>query len=186
MGWLQSVGSTKLQVSFAEYSLFYRSLWQKRPTILSILLYEAIPYLYVPLCIYYHYANRYIYLYIQLGGSNICVFLCTYILAICIQINIPVYPVGRGQHPRLSFHIHMRTKKALVYPAKRYVYTDEYIRISSWSYTYTDKSIWIPSWENCIPIQMNTFEYPVGQTRVQINLPEYPAGRNIYQGGIDR
>ena len=33
MGWLRSVGSLKLYVSFAEYSLFYRALLQKRPTI---------------------------------------------------------------------------------------------------------------------------------------------------------
>jgi len=38
MGWLRSVGSIKLQVSFAEYSLFYRALLQKRPIILSVLL----------------------------------------------------------------------------------------------------------------------------------------------------
>jgi len=30
-GWLQLIGSLKLQVSFAEYSLFYRALLQKRP-----------------------------------------------------------------------------------------------------------------------------------------------------------
>ena len=46
MGWLRLVGSTKLQVSFAEYSLFYRALLQKRPIILSILQSEATPYLY--------------------------------------------------------------------------------------------------------------------------------------------
>ena len=33
MGWLQSVGSIRLQVSFAEYRLFYRALLQKRPII---------------------------------------------------------------------------------------------------------------------------------------------------------
>jgi len=33
MGWLRSVGSLKLHVSFAEYRLFYRALLQKRPTI---------------------------------------------------------------------------------------------------------------------------------------------------------
>jgi len=33
IGWLLLVGSTKLQVSFAEYSLFYRALLQKRPII---------------------------------------------------------------------------------------------------------------------------------------------------------
>ena len=44
MGWLRSVGSIKLQVSFAEYCLFYRALLQKRPVILSILLTKATPY----------------------------------------------------------------------------------------------------------------------------------------------
>jgi len=33
MGWLRLVVSTKLQVSFAEYRLFYRALLQKRPIV---------------------------------------------------------------------------------------------------------------------------------------------------------
>jgi len=37
MGWLRLVGSIKLKVSFAEYSLFYRALLQRKPIILSIL-----------------------------------------------------------------------------------------------------------------------------------------------------
>ena len=45
MGWLRSVESIKLWVSFAEYRLFYRALLQKRPIILSILLTVATPYL---------------------------------------------------------------------------------------------------------------------------------------------
>ena len=44
MGWLRLVGSVKLQVSFAEYRLFYRALLQKRPIVLSILLTVATPY----------------------------------------------------------------------------------------------------------------------------------------------
>ena len=44
MGWLRLVGSLKLQVSFAEYRLFYRALLQKRPAILSSLLIVATPY----------------------------------------------------------------------------------------------------------------------------------------------
>jgi len=44
MGWLRLVGSIKLQVSFAEYRLFYRALLQKSSIILSILLTEATPY----------------------------------------------------------------------------------------------------------------------------------------------
>jgi len=44
MGWLRSVGSIKLDVSFAEYRRFYRALLQKRPIILSILLAKASAY----------------------------------------------------------------------------------------------------------------------------------------------
>jgi len=44
MGWLRVVGSLKLQVSFAEYSLFYRALLQKRHIILRSLLIAATPY----------------------------------------------------------------------------------------------------------------------------------------------
>ena len=32
--WLRLVGSSQLQVSFAEYRLFYRALLQKRPTLI--------------------------------------------------------------------------------------------------------------------------------------------------------
>jgi len=45
MGWLRLLGSLKLQVSFAEYRLFYRALLQKRPVILRSLLMVATPYL---------------------------------------------------------------------------------------------------------------------------------------------
>ena len=38
MGWLRTVGSIKVYVPFAEYSLSYRSLLQKRPMIVSMLL----------------------------------------------------------------------------------------------------------------------------------------------------
>jgi len=44
MGWLRLVGSLKVQVSFAEYRLFYRALLQKRPIILRSLLIVAAPY----------------------------------------------------------------------------------------------------------------------------------------------
>jgi len=44
MGWVRIVGSFKLQVSFAEYSLFYRALLQKRPMILRSQLIVATPY----------------------------------------------------------------------------------------------------------------------------------------------
>jgi len=44
IGWLWLVGSLKLQVSFAEYSLFYRALLQKRPIFLGSLLIVATPY----------------------------------------------------------------------------------------------------------------------------------------------
>ena len=41
MGWLRLVGSLELYFSFAEYSLLYRALLQKRPVILRSLLIEA-------------------------------------------------------------------------------------------------------------------------------------------------
>ena len=44
MGWLRLVGSLKLQVSFAEYSLFSRALFQMRPIILRSLRIVATPY----------------------------------------------------------------------------------------------------------------------------------------------
>jgi len=47
MGWLRLVGSLKLHVSFAEYSLFYSSLLQKRPVILRSLLVKATQYVYL-------------------------------------------------------------------------------------------------------------------------------------------
>ena len=43
--WVRLVGSFKLQVSFAEYRLFYRALLQKRPIILRSLLIIATPYM---------------------------------------------------------------------------------------------------------------------------------------------
>jgi len=43
MRWLRLVGSLKLQVSFAEYGLFYKALLQKRPTILRSLRIVATP-----------------------------------------------------------------------------------------------------------------------------------------------
>jgi len=44
MGWIRLVGSLKLYVSFAEYSLFCKALLQKRPIILRSLLIIATPY----------------------------------------------------------------------------------------------------------------------------------------------
>jgi len=52
MGWLRSVGSIKLQVSFAEYRFFYRALLQQRPIILSILLTIASPYIFIYVCMH--------------------------------------------------------------------------------------------------------------------------------------
>jgi len=43
MGWLRLVGSLQLQVSFAEYSFFCRTLLQKRPMIFRSLLIVATP-----------------------------------------------------------------------------------------------------------------------------------------------
>jgi len=47
MRWLRLVGSFKLWVSFAEYSLFHRALLQKRPIILRSLLIVATPCIHI-------------------------------------------------------------------------------------------------------------------------------------------
>jgi len=52
MGKSRFVGSLKAQVSFAEYSLFYRALLQKTPIILTSLLVVAPPNVYTYICIY--------------------------------------------------------------------------------------------------------------------------------------
>ena len=57
MGWLQSVGSSKFQVSFAEYTLFYRALLQRRPLIFRSLLILATAYALFPSV--YH--NQFVY-----------------------------------------------------------------------------------------------------------------------------
>jgi len=79
MGWLRLVGSIKLQVSFAEYSLFYRALLQKRPIIWSILLTVATPYqLIVPGC--------------RLAVVN-SLYLCTHIsMPIRMHVCVNVHP----------------------------------------------------------------------------------------------
>jgi len=46
MGWLRLGASSKSQVSFAEYRLFYRAFLQNRPIILRSLLIVATPYSY--------------------------------------------------------------------------------------------------------------------------------------------
>jgi len=48
---LRVVCSLKWQVSFAEYRLFYRALWQKRPIILRSLQIRATPYSFLTLTI---------------------------------------------------------------------------------------------------------------------------------------
>ena len=77
MGWLRSVGSIKLYVSFAEYRLFYRSLLQKRPIILSILLTKATPYLCIRINAYVHLCT---YIYISICTyTHICMYAYVYI-----------------------------------------------------------------------------------------------------------
>ena len=77
MGWLRSVGSIKLQVSFAEYRLFYRALLQKRPIIESILLTVATPYSLS--------RKNDIYFFCFVTIMYICVFLCVFV-CVCVCV----------------------------------------------------------------------------------------------------
>ena len=52
MGWLRLVGSLKSQVSFAEYSLFYRAILQKRlPLVQNIPNAHSIEYEMICVCV---------------------------------------------------------------------------------------------------------------------------------------
>ena len=77
MEWLRLVSSFKLQVSFAEYSLFHRALVQKRPIILWSLLIVATPYVF---CSWRYRIYTYICMYV-------CIFICRNIYAyVCIYM----------------------------------------------------------------------------------------------------
>ena len=67
MGWLRLVGSLRLEVSFAEYSLFYRALLQKRPIILRSLRIVATPYD-LPYCLVQHSLVQYSFVSYSLGA----------------------------------------------------------------------------------------------------------------------
>ena len=104
MGCLRSVGSNKLQVSFAEHRLFNRALLQKRPIILSILLSKATPqsiFLYV--CVYilvpikscsvciYKFVNTVCVCCVCVCTMElcyICMNTCVYILYFCIYVYV--------------------------------------------------------------------------------------------------
>jgi len=85
MGWLRLVGSLKLQVSFADYSRFYRALLQKRSTILRRLrmvgtpqasshghvvllcLHESTKYVHICLRVLdVHVKSNYVYIYVYI------------------------------------------------------------------------------------------------------------------------
>jgi len=76
MGWLRLVGSSKLYVSFAEYSLFYRTLLQKRPMLLNSLLVVATPWalLNVWMCVY---------IKMLLHCARVCCSVCGVYVAVC-------------------------------------------------------------------------------------------------------
>jgi len=87
IGWLRLVGSIKLQVSFAEYRLFYWALLSKRPTILSILLIVILsihPIVCAALLRLSEQVGFYISVYIC---TYMCMYVCIYIYT-CIHMRI--------------------------------------------------------------------------------------------------
>ena len=77
IGWLRLAGSLELQLSFAEYHLFYRALFQKRPVILRSLLIVArllTRALVVFLCVIRIYIHLFVHLFMYYTGTkNICI-----------------------------------------------------------------------------------------------------------------
>ena len=90
MGWLRLVGSFKLQVSFAEYSFFYRALLQKRPINSRSLIIVATPQLarFAVCRITY---NKYVH--------NTCIFLLSarfQVKMTCIRIQVKICAKAAG------------------------------------------------------------------------------------------
>jgi len=121
IGWLRLVGSSKIYFVFAEYSLFYRALLQKSPTILRSLLIVATPYYswyygysvsYMHICMYV-----YIFVYIQLLDTgtkarsrleNLCAWHCMYIWGLGFRLGFDC--CGRGCILNVQIHIHTHTR----------------------------------------------------------------------------
>jgi len=91
MGSLRLVGSSKLQVSFAEYRLFYRALLQKRHIILRSLLIVATPHeKKIDVCF-----SRQLYRSLIYMLCCVCVFLCVFV-CVCVCMGCVFVSVKRG------------------------------------------------------------------------------------------
>ena len=102
MGWLRSVGSIRLQVSFAEYRLLYRALLQKRPTIFNRSYQSKPPHMCNAqrlTCVFFF--NEYIYTHLQI--QQMCVYMC-----VNVQCTGPTPPHTR-LHTDTHIHIHTHT-----------------------------------------------------------------------------
>ena len=96
MRWLRLVGSLKLQVSFAEYRLFYTAFLQRRPIILRSLLVIATPYPHHPISTQVCLPLAYIYWYIYI-----------YILIYMILFDLPGASSSRYAHDSARCSIYM-------------------------------------------------------------------------------
>jgi len=127
MGWLQLVGSFKLQVSLAEYSLFYRALLQKRPVILRSLLIVATPQ---P-----QHQPRY-------RSKAAPVLVRVYCIWICVRVKEEWVLVGsEPRHPTLPTHTHICTQHTHTITIHTYQYntihTYQYNTIHNTTRIYT-------------------------------------------------
>jgi len=95
MGWLWFAGSFKIYVSFAEYSLFYRTLLQKRPRCLGSLLVVASSYLKIR---DYSHCVRHTYV-TWLIRVCVCVCLCVYVY---VCETIATSRMNESQHTHVS------------------------------------------------------------------------------------
>ena len=110
MGWLPLVGSLKLQVSFAEYRLFYRALLQKRPIILRRLLLVATPYL-SEMLVGCHIIHYILHIGVYIGYSNVDTPRVHLYNTIIIHDTpyIPLYPTYRVSIIDYTLHILLYT-----------------------------------------------------------------------------
>jgi len=82
-----TISRLKLQVYFAEYSLFYRALLQKRPIILRSLLIVATPYVPISLVVS---VSMSVSMSVRVRVCvRVCVFVCVYVCAfVCTRLHL--------------------------------------------------------------------------------------------------
>jgi len=110
MGWLRWVGCLKIYVSLQNIGLFCRSLLQKRPIFLSILLIVATPYVYIHIWITFAHMIWGVRMCVNACVWNVCVYMYIYTHTY-IYIQQPPAHISRSwAHHEIHIQTHTFTQ----------------------------------------------------------------------------